>query len=157
MYIIKKKFKCLSWIWLFFHFVKWKNVHFIRAFGTHEIYIFSLHSWNKSHIHSKHLNILYILSCICMLCIPIRIALYLSSANRKEGYDQESIQLPNTFRSKTPKGKNITKTCLYNIDSLKPHFYIVKLGFTVVYIIFLISAQKHRLWVLVSTASTRRF
>ena len=51
----------------------------------------------------------------------------------------------------------ITKTCLYNIDPLKPHFYIVKLGFTGVYIIFLISAQKHRLWVLVRTASLRRF
>ena len=35
----------------------------------------------------------------------------------------------------------ITKTCLYNFDPLKPHFYIVKLGFTRVYIIFLISAQ----------------
>ena len=35
----------------------------------------------------------------------------------------------------------IMKTCLYNIDPLKPHFYIVKLGFTGVYIIFLISAQ----------------
>ena len=34
-----------------------------------------------------------------------------------------------------------TKTCLYNFDPLKPHFYIVKLGFTGVYIIFLISAQ----------------
>ena len=42
----------------------------------------------------------------------------------------------------------ITKTRLYNFDPLKPHFYIVKLGFTGVYIIFLISAQKHRLWVL---------
>ena len=31
-------------------------------------------------------------------------------------------------------------------------FYIVKLGFTWVYIIILISAQKHRLWVLVRTA-----
>ena len=30
----------------------------------------------------------------------------------------------------------ITKTCLYNFDPLKPHFYIVKLGFTGVYIIF---------------------
>ena len=29
----------------------------------------------------------------------------------------------------------------------KPHFYKVKLGFTGVYIIFLISAWKHRLWV----------
>ena len=42
----------------------------------------------------------------------------------------------------------ITKTCLYNFDPLKTHFYIVKPGFTGVYIIFLISAQKHRLWVL---------
>ena len=52
---------------------------------------------------------------------------------------------------------SITKTHLYNFDPLKPHFYIVKLGFTGVYIIFLISAQKHRLWVLVRTASPRRF
>ena len=52
---------------------------------------------------------------------------------------------------------SITKTYLYNFDPLKPHFYIVKLGFTGVYIIFVISAQKHRLWVLVRTASTRRF
>ena len=36
---------------------------------------------------------------------------------------------------------SITKTCLYIIDPLQPHFYIVKLGFTRVYIIFLISAQ----------------
>ena len=35
----------------------------------------------------------------------------------------------------------ITKTCLYNCDPLKPHFYIIKLGFTGVYLIFLISAQ----------------
>ena len=35
----------------------------------------------------------------------------------------------------------ITKTYLYNFDPLKPHFYIVKLGFTGVNIIFLISVQ----------------
>ena len=35
----------------------------------------------------------------------------------------------------------ITKTYLYYFDPLKPHFYTVKLGFTRVYIIFLISAQ----------------
>ena len=29
----------------------------------------------------------------------------------------------------------IMKTYLYNFDPLKPHFYIVKLGFTEVYII----------------------
>ena len=41
---------------------------------------------------------------------------------------------------------NITKTYLYNFDPFQPHFYIVKLGFTGVYVIFLISAQKHRMW-----------
>ena len=35
-------------------------------------------------------------------------------------------------------GAIITKTRLYNFYPLKPHFYIVKLGFTGVYIIFLI-------------------
>ena len=34
----------------------------------------------------------------------------------------------------------ITKTCLYNSDPLEPHFYIVKLGFTGLYIILLISS-----------------
>ena len=41
--------------------------------------------------------------------------------------------------------QRITKTRLYNVDPLKPHFYIVKLGFKGVYNIILISAQKHRL------------
>ena len=36
--------------------------------------------------------------------------------------------------------REIMKTCLCNVDPLKPHFYIVKVGFTGVYIIFLISA-----------------
>ena len=53
--------------------------------------------------------------------------------------------------------KSITKTCLYNVDPLKPHFYILKLGFTGVHIFVLISAQKHRLWILVRTTSPRRF
>ena len=48
--------------------------------------------------------------------------------------------------SLTLMAQTITKTHLYNFDPLKPHFYIGKLGFTGVYIIFLISAQKHRLW-----------
>ena len=36
---------------------------------------------------------------------------------------------------------DITKTRLYNFDPLKPHFYIVKLGFTGFYTIFLNSVQ----------------
>ena len=51
----------------------------------------------------------------------------------------------------------ITKTCLYNVNPLKPHYYITILGFIGVYIIFLISVQKHRLWVLIRTASLRQF
>ena len=53
--------------------------------------------------------------------------------------------------------KVITKIYLYNFDQLKPHFYKAKLGFTGVYINFLISAQKHRLWVFVKTVPPRRF
>ena len=34
----------------------------------------------------------------------------------------------------------ITKPCIYNFDPLKPCFYIIKLRFTGVYIIFLVSA-----------------
>ena len=30
----------------------------------------------------------------------------------------------------------LTETCLYNFDPRKPHFYIVKLGFTGVYTLF---------------------
>ena len=35
----------------------------------------------------------------------------------------------------------IMKTCPCNVDPLTPHFYIVKLGFTGVYIIFLFLLQ----------------
>ena len=51
----------------------------------------------------------------------------------------------------------ITKTYLYSFDPLNPIFIQKNWGFTGVYIIFLISAQKHRLWVLVRTALPRRF
>ena len=39
------------------------------------------------------------------------------------------------------------ETRLYTFDPLKPQFYVVNLGFTGVYIIFIFFAQKHRLWV----------
>ena len=52
---------------------------------------------------------------------------------------------------------NIMLTSPCNVYPLTPHFYILKLGFTGVYIIFLIFASKHRLWVLVRAASVRRF
>ena len=57
------------------------------------------------------------------------------------------------LQQKAQSKQSSRKTCLYNFDPLKPHFYKVKLGFTGVYTVFLISAQKHGLWVLVRTAS----
>ena len=84
-----------------------------------------------------------------------QISSYLSSTE----FSQRRVKVMengNTFRGGNSVKKIfaflIMKTYLYNFDPLKPHFYIVKLGFTGVYIIFLISAQKHRLWVLIRTA-----
>ena len=48
---------------------------------------------------------------------------------------------------------HIRITCPYDLYPLIPHFYIVKQGYT----FFLIFALKHRSWVLVRTASLRRF
>ena len=52
---------------------------------------------------------------------------------------------------------HIRKTCPCNVYPLKPHFYIGKLGFAGVYLFFLIFDPKNTLWVLVRTASSRRF
>ena len=54
---------------------------------------------------------------------------------------KESKKLPFKTHNAQKNENRITKTYLYNFDPLKPHFYIVKLGFTGVYVIFLISAQ----------------
>ena len=52
---------------------------------------------------------------------------------------------------------NIRKTCPCNEYPLKPHFYTEKTGVYRGMPIFLTFAPKHRLWVLVRTASARRF
>ena len=41
---------------------------------------------------------------------------------------------------------SITKTCLYNFDPLKPHFYIVKLGFTGYTLFFLFLLKTIDCW-----------
>ena len=66
------------------------------------------------------------------------------------------VELTTTCNTIFASSGDIRETRLYSFDPLKPHFNTVKLGFTGVYIIFVISAQKHRLWILVRTASTRR-
>ena len=67
----------------------------------------------------------------------------------------DQLKLIGNFKYTTQSLRySITKTYLYNFDPLKPHIYIVKLGFTGVYIIVLISTPKHRLWVEVVLTST---
>ena len=46
-----------------------------------------------------------------------------------------------THKTRLNRAVDIKKTYLYNFDPLEPHFYLVKLGFTGVYVISLISAQ----------------
>ena len=65
----------------------------------------------------------------------------------------EKYFMTNLHERKLPTSAGVEPTCLYKSTFL----YIVNLGFIGVYIIFLIFAQKHRLWVLVRTASSRRF
>ena len=89
-----------------------------------------------------------------------RLSCLVKECNRKtqERIEQLPVfQMPYSgmlcWRSATTSGKH---ACII-LTPLKPHIYIVKLGFTGVNIIFLISVQKHILWVLVRTASVRRF
>ena len=58
-----------------------------------------------------------------------------------ELHTRSSTGFSETRFSKLPNGLNITKTRLDNFDPLRPHFYIVKLGFTGVYIFVLISTK----------------
>ena len=91
---------------------------------------------------------------------------FTSSPSRQTTFVQRRINVDATSQRCVPAGlffvgvsgrlcfiDCITKTCLYNVDPHKSHFYIVKLGFTGVCIIFLISAQKHRFRVLLRTHS----
>ena len=47
------------------------------------------------------------------------------------------VDKKNEIYKQIDKSSYIMLTCLCNVDPLTPHFYIVKLGFTGVYIIFL--------------------
>ena len=71
----------------------------------------------------------------------------LYTANPYDKMLEQTVQTQIRMKDQSEQGLHyITKTRLYNFDPLKPHFYIVKLGFTGVYIIFLISAQNIDCW-----------
>ena len=48
------------------------------------------------------------------------------------------VLLHNVHRLSCEIPQDLTKTCLYNFDPLKPDFYIVKLGFAGVFFLFLL-------------------
>ena len=66
-----------------------------------------------------------------LLACTLKTNLILLTLNKTPYYSSPTII------KKKKKKKKKTKTSLYNFDSLKPQFYIVKLWFTGVYIIFL--------------------
>ena len=57
------------------------------------------------------------------------------------GQNHEYHAVSRFNRWETDDTELITRSYLYNFDPLKPNFYIVKLGFTRIYVIFLISAR----------------
>ena len=71
---------------------------------------------------------------------------FLTLSNQTSRYIRECIRMVIYSRATLVAVTSITKTRLYNFDPLKPHFYIVKLGFAGVYIIFLISIFWAEIW-----------
>ena len=122
-----------------------------------------LHEWSTWHSAFKH-QIVSLLSqlhlgCACeniehMRTAKVQISLHICAV--RPGLLLSTNRIIGCYRIyqwRSNARVSITKTYLYNYDPLKPHFYIVKLGFTGVYIIFLTSVQKHRLWVLIRGGS----
>ena len=93
---------------------------------------------NEVHSH-KHLGLIYLTNCTWHDHIDYIKTKAWFRVNKCANSNSHSIENP------LKQYTLITKTCLYNVDPLKTHIYIEKLRFTGVYIIFLISAQKHRL------------
>ena len=70
---------------------------------------------------------------------------------------EQLIHFSKRQKSTSAEKRAARKHAYIMLTPLNPTFIKVKLGFTGVYIIVLIYAQKHRLWVLIRTASLRQF
>ena len=79
----------------------------------------------------------------------------INSTDTTRYHPNSSTPILSTSISSIPVSSTIPsqKHAYIILTLLKLQFYTVKLGFTEIYIIFLISAQKHRLWVLIRTTS----
>ena len=110
--------------------IKWTGRRLVTDSGTKCAWV--IHESKAVQIH-VHIAIAAASMCLgCLVALKIRTT------------TMSHIVWKSTFGHVRPA--NHHETYLYNFDPLKPHFYIVKLGFTGVCIIFLISAQKRRLW-----------
>ena len=112
--------------------------------GSNYIGIFSLwnsgrQAWTNSATQTKATTHIYV---SLIIHGNICSGYLLESPSRTQNIISRNVR-KRTFWQERPKKteNNITKIYLCNFDPLKPHFYIVQLGFTGVYIIFLISAQ----------------
>ena len=81
--------------------------------------------------------------CNCIMGINLEIMCFKHTRKPTTSalYDEIHHVTPAAVAIKTVS-EYITNTCLYNFDPLKPPFYIVKLGFIGVYIIFCYSSSK---------------
>ena len=85
------------------------------------------------------LQVQLVLDNICIICLWMQAQLFLSYNVIFIYFVIHCLMLTTLFSYTDTYC--ITKTCLYNFDPLEPHFYIVKLGFAGVQVIFLISDQ----------------
>ena len=96
---------------------------------------------SSENVPSKMRKLTRIILCVCrvssgpLLSIHTLCSIQLYSWRMRRLIKAFSVRICPKTRFRIPRPKyecfiNITKTCLYNFDPLKPHFYIVKMGFT---------------------------
>ena len=137
--------------------VKYQNVNCSSKYSILFIGIFAVKMWVAfANAKATHIFSAKILTHMPYLMIKVLTIRWLTTSLVLNNW---ALVIPITMQLDLGRlsDYSITKTYLYNFDPLKPHFYIVKLGFTGVYNIILFLVKKHRLWVLVRTASPRRF
>ena len=126
-------------IWKVLEFFIWKFSFLVIKFAVYlnrHVFVMALASAD----HSKAVPLLQCFLCMLVIAsvqlyLVITPQLFFFCCLRKAVRNDCDLSLVNFIDI-------IMKTCLYNFDPLKPHFYIVKLGFTGVFIIFSYSCSQ---------------
>ena len=112
-------------------------LYIVRFYSCHALIARYVRDFANILRFSRFLRFATILALLKLRNFYITLLLITNGATVENGPHLKYIKL-GQLALQSALGRNIiTKTCLYNFDPLKPHFYIVKLGFTWVYIIFL--------------------